>query len=266
MSEYPEIAARFAKDTAGHQMTVLHDDGLYRHLRFMKPQARQHLPLRPDHLAGLPAPSAGTSAAAATPSPASRTCSSSSGVNDGINPDYWSEKLAGDRRRVETGRTRRQLVRAVRSSERRCSECRSQRRRTREGIGRPRSPADILDCDLHRRGTGRARSWSTSATKNWQLRRHVGVERSRDWDWSFLWACHAIVWGIAQYDAREGYPEGGGVVSVPLSDWLLTQAREVLAADEGTQVTDELAVVRSYCSMQRLLQAIVDSADLERAA
>ena len=23
----------------------------------------------------------------------------------------------------------------------------------------------------------------------------------RDYDWWFVWACHAIVWGIAQYDA-----------------------------------------------------------------
>jgi hypothetical protein len=38
MSDYPEIAARFARDTAKHQMTVLHDDGLYRHLKFMNPQ------------------------------------------------------------------------------------------------------------------------------------------------------------------------------------------------------------------------------------
>lgn len=29
--------ARFDADTAEHQMTVLHDDGLYRHLRFAKP-------------------------------------------------------------------------------------------------------------------------------------------------------------------------------------------------------------------------------------
>jgi hypothetical protein len=29
-----DIATRFAKDTATHRMTVLHDDGLYRHLRF----------------------------------------------------------------------------------------------------------------------------------------------------------------------------------------------------------------------------------------
>lgn len=24
----------------------------------------------------------------------------------------------------------------------------------------------------------------------------------RDWNWWFLWACHAILWGIAQYDSR----------------------------------------------------------------
>jgi hypothetical protein len=35
MTEYPEIAARFARDTAKHEMTVLHEDGLYRHLKFM---------------------------------------------------------------------------------------------------------------------------------------------------------------------------------------------------------------------------------------
>ncbi|MET7975822.1 hypothetical protein ABZW44_22805 [Streptomyces mirabilis] len=37
MSDYPESAARFARDAAGHEMTVLHDDGLYRHLKFMTP-------------------------------------------------------------------------------------------------------------------------------------------------------------------------------------------------------------------------------------
>jgi hypothetical protein len=38
MTDYPEISARFARDTAKHQMTVLHDDGLYRHLKFMNPE------------------------------------------------------------------------------------------------------------------------------------------------------------------------------------------------------------------------------------
>lgn len=55
-------------------------------------------------------------------------------------------------------------------------------------------------------------------------------------------------------------------MSARLSDWLLDQAREALAADEGTQVTEQLPVLRSYLAMQRVLQAIVESADLERAA
>jgi len=38
MTAYSEIAARFARDTAAHEMTVLHDDGLYRHLKFMNPE------------------------------------------------------------------------------------------------------------------------------------------------------------------------------------------------------------------------------------
>jgi hypothetical protein len=38
MTDYPESAARFARDAAGHEMTVAHDDGLYRHLKFMNPE------------------------------------------------------------------------------------------------------------------------------------------------------------------------------------------------------------------------------------
>ena len=36
-SNRAEVHERFKKDTAEHQMTVLRDDGLYRHLRFRKP-------------------------------------------------------------------------------------------------------------------------------------------------------------------------------------------------------------------------------------
>lgn len=35
---YEDAAKRFQTDTATHEMTVLHDDGLYRHLRFRNPE------------------------------------------------------------------------------------------------------------------------------------------------------------------------------------------------------------------------------------
>lgn len=37
MADDDEVPARFAKDTARHELTVLRDDGLYRHLRFRQP-------------------------------------------------------------------------------------------------------------------------------------------------------------------------------------------------------------------------------------
>lgn len=45
MSEHSEKAAQFARDTATHQMTPLHEDGLYRHLRFANPAADGHTPV-----------------------------------------------------------------------------------------------------------------------------------------------------------------------------------------------------------------------------
>lgn len=38
MNDYKDIAERFARETANHEMTVLHEDGLYRHLKFMNPE------------------------------------------------------------------------------------------------------------------------------------------------------------------------------------------------------------------------------------
>ena len=38
MTAFSEVAARFASDTASHEMTVKHEDGLYRHLKFMNPE------------------------------------------------------------------------------------------------------------------------------------------------------------------------------------------------------------------------------------
>jgi hypothetical protein len=34
MASTESIAERFTRETAGHTMTIAHDDGLYRHLRF----------------------------------------------------------------------------------------------------------------------------------------------------------------------------------------------------------------------------------------
>ncbi|GAA3384369.1 hypothetical protein [Streptomyces racemochromogenes] len=55
-------------------------------------------------------------------------------------------------------------------------------------------------------------------------------------------------------------------MSAKVSDWLLEQIQVELDANDGGEVPNELTVVRSYCTMRRLLEAVVAGADLERAA
>lgn len=188
---YPDIAERFARDTAGHQMTVLHDDGLYRHLLFRDPKHSFYwfelvtwpgsLAMRGDFgedyvFTRLPDMFEFFRGKA-------------------INPHYWAEKLGGGRRSVQeySESQLRQLV-----VERFVEDA-----RWNGGV-----PP----------GTGKAlRTWvlNEDLSDEYNARKiledfaHRGYEFRDDvWEWdfhdyepSFLWAGHAIVWGIAQYDA-----------------------------------------------------------------
>src|SRR5687768_13622067 len=98
MTEYPEIAARFARDTAGHEMTVLHDDGLYRHLRF---QPLQHGFYWFDLITvpyGLIFRGDGESYVFAIDATEDMfVLFRKSSYKRSINPGYWSEKLRSSR-------------------------------------------------------------------------------------------------------------------------------------------------------------------------
>lgn len=92
---YGAARERFEHNTAGHVMTILRDDGAYRHVRFARPGDSFYLydlVTWPGYLAIV------------------GDCEDYMfrrledmfeffGGRDGINPDYWSEKLCGDRGR-----------------------------------------------------------------------------------------------------------------------------------------------------------------------
>jgi len=93
-----DAADRFPRDTANHQMTVLHDDGPYRHLRFMAPQRGAYwfdLITLPDSLVfrGDGESFVFTILRAGDLFDLFRRTSH----NNGPNPDYWSEKLSSER-------------------------------------------------------------------------------------------------------------------------------------------------------------------------
>lgn len=101
MSEYPEIAARFARDTAGHEMTVLHEDGLYRHLRFSAPRRfyafdlitwANNFVIRGDGISFL---------FSVYPTEDLFELFRRTGRPGEINPGYWQEKVVAGRNQIE---------------------------------------------------------------------------------------------------------------------------------------------------------------------
>lgn len=199
-----DAAERFPRDTANHVMTVLHDDGLYRHLRFMPKSGGSFywfdlitLPdslvfrgdgesfvftiLRADDLFDL----------------FRRTT-----YNGSINPSYWSEKLSSQRNAATA-----------------YSKALFDERVTKElADAEPRFPGvtaawrEKVEGFLAEYDTDDEASAQQAVNDFWYLPDDSDGDPFvfdawddwyllRDYAWWFLWACHGIAWGIAQYDA-----------------------------------------------------------------
>ncbi len=96
---YAQAREHFERDTAEHEMTVLHDDGLYRHLRFATPGSFMYgydLITWPGHLAINGDIDSGYTFARRE----DMTLFFASGPD--INPDYWAEKITNSAARAGT--------------------------------------------------------------------------------------------------------------------------------------------------------------------
>ncbi|MET7923148.1 hypothetical protein ABZT43_03965 [Streptomyces sp. NPDC005349] len=201
MSEYPEIAARFARDTAGHKLTVLHDDGLYRHLRLEAQDGsgyRFDLHTSPNRL--MFHGEVGTYIFSVWPTADLFRVFSESSVGDQPNFGYWMEKLAAWN-----------------------------------------EPAIQFSCDLFNKKVagelakaegffpGVTAAWESFASAEYNTEyeqvawealaafeylpegqwgdawrfRYTSEWKLDDYDWRYLWACHAALYGIAKYDAAK---------------------------------------------------------------
>lgn len=243
-------AERFPRDTAKHEMTILHDDGLYRHLRFAQPKPHSwsywfdivtwpgSLTIRGD---------IGESYTFSRLPDMFEFFRSRSG---GIDPHYWAEKLDGGRRSVQEydedtfkDRVKEHAAEAIRAG----SAPRGIGKAVREEILDSEYLADENEArkllDAFEFKVGYRAKCSCGATEDvasdadgilWGLRhkwasdgRHEVVTRRSEgftfydtWEWSFsdyswgfLWACHAIVWGIGRYDAAKTLASAEAVAS-----------------------------------------------------
>jgi len=194
VNDYAEDAARFKQETAGHEMVVLHDDGLYRHLVFANPKPSlyrfdlitwaNNLVIRGD----------GPNFMFSVFPTADLFDLFRETGRHGIQPGYWQEKaIAGRVRSWSEDRFKKWLIQEAASNE-----------AAYPGL-MDAVDAQILNSDDHSleyRGT--AEYAVASFDHDYRLRLPERWEESfEDYSWEFLWACHAIVWGIAQYDAAK---------------------------------------------------------------
>ncbi|MCX5119242.1 hypothetical protein OG992_18815 [Micromonospora sp. NBC_00362] len=190
-----ELAERFKRDTANHTMTVLHDDGLYRHLRFTKPDSSMYwfeIVTWPGSLA-IRGDVDGNLVFSRLPDMFQFFRS-----DHGINPGYWAEKTA------DHGKSLKEYSEAVflqhvtdllaEFAEEDPALAQTVKAEITDAVARGEAGFEEEAREL-------ARFWEDkgvfSDTWEWDL---------TDWKWSYLWCCHAIVAGIAQYDTARNRP------------------------------------------------------------
>ena len=248
--QFKESAERFARDTKNHEMTVLRDDGLYRHLRFAPSSSGFYwfdLVTWPGFLAFV----------------WSDTSHIFTRVEDmftffrrpdyGINPGYWAEKLVSSRdvaKEFDEARFYRlvdeQVEEWIRDHKGDDPAFADSLREalTEHGLrdvfdeSEARHAFDrfaFVPADGQKRIDAAERKWSSTYEKDtpraerdaaWKAFQRTKFDETytfadtwewdlRDWHWSYLWACHAIVWGIAQYDAAKPSAVGGEPKATP---------------------------------------------------
>ncbi|MEV4672666.1 hypothetical protein AB0K34_13510 [Actinomadura sp. NPDC049382] len=186
---YPDYDVhRFLPDVAEHKLTVLHDDGLYRHLRFQKPGTGFYwfdLITWPGNLA-FKGDMGGFMFARITDMFEFFRGSQ-------INPDYWAEKLPDGRDSVRDysselfeQQVKEHVAQAILDRE------------APKGIGRAiRNLFEWGDTTWEDGARGELERFEY---KGWRFD-EVWEWNFRDYTWQYLWACHAIQWGIGLYDA-----------------------------------------------------------------
>ncbi|GAA2696402.1 hypothetical protein [Actinoplanes palleronii] len=182
------VAKMFELNTVEHELTVLHDDGLYRHILMAKPGTglyRYELITWPGHLA----------ISGDLDSYVFARIQDMFAFFRGheVNPTYWAEKVKDDHKRTSSYSEDmfKQLV-TEHLDDLADADLTDEQRETRDEI-KERVNDGEGDCEDGAREILRdgeqAGLWS--GTWEWDL---------RDWDWHFLYCLNAIVAGIKAYD------------------------------------------------------------------
>ncbi|MDI1265016.1 MAG: hypothetical protein PS018_17335 [bacterium] len=204
------IEDRFKRTVAGHDMTIVHEDGLHRHLTFMRPGTYNnhfHISTWPGYLAI--SGDIGTYVFARLPDMFKFF------RGEGINPQYWAEKLqAVDRHGAVKEFSEKRWRAAIKSDfgqwtfENNRQKAEAWRELQRSGLANDRDPESLENA------LRRVAAYQCPVTKNrfndfWD-------HDLQDYTFRFLWCCHAIRWAIAEYDRRSGFPHKQDLEGAPI--------------------------------------------------
>jgi hypothetical protein len=195
MSDYASSLARFRAETRNHELTVLKDEGMYRHLAFTDPKGsfyRFDLVTWPNNL--FVRGDGFSYGFAIHPTVDLFRLFRESNEGD-INPGYWQEKVTAGRGDItdwSEEKFRAWLIEEAADAEARCP-------------GAVKAVGDQIlhseDHSLEYRGTA---EYAVASFSHSGFRPRIPDEWEQsfnDFSWEYLFACRAIVWGIRQYDA-----------------------------------------------------------------
>ncbi len=199
----------FERATAEHQMTVLHDDGVYRHLHFGKPgtgNAHFNVVTYPGTLVYTGDMGDFVFQRLNDMFDFFRT---DSGRGDGINPGYWAEKLVaidrGGFKEFDHERFTRvvmeYLIGWIRDYKDQTSK--EERRELWEAVVN-----DVINADSDRDGARKQiaahdfyHDVALESGEKYRFEFHDFWEHDlENYTFHFYWACYAIAWAVQQYD------------------------------------------------------------------
>jgi len=215
---YTEIAERFARETAAHEMKVLRDDGLYRHLRFQRPDTSSYafeLVTVPNALIYRGEESYVFSRLRDMfeffRSPAGH-----------VNPGYWSQKLTSDRDCVKKY-DQALFERLVREHVAEAVEDNPELSSLADAVRGEILESDEIGFEDGARDALTRFTFYKNPDDRWDADKQPDFQFHDTWEWDlrdydhwFLWACRAIVFGITQYDEARASAPGEAVAASPI--------------------------------------------------
>lgn len=178
-----DAESRFSTDIAKHQMTVIRDDGIYRHLRFAVPGTRCgsfDILTWPGYLAFVGDMGDYVFSRVEDMLTFFR--------HDRINPGYWAEKVQAEDKDSGVKEYSKEKARAWVNEQLDDGEASAE----------IREQADNIDFN-----NGEARLYDSIDAVGWRGFDDHWEANFKDYTYRYIWCCLALVWAIKQYDARQ---------------------------------------------------------------